>query len=70
MKRRDLIKKISKATKTAQLTWDIHREGANHTVYRLDGLMIPIPRHPDIDEQLAQLIFKECEPKLGKRWWK
>ena len=33
-------------------------------------LLKAIARHSEIDDQLAVEIFKECEPKLGKRWWK
>lgn len=46
------------------------REGANHTVYSLDGLMIPIARHNEIDNQLAEIIYKECAAKLGRDWWR
>jgi hypothetical protein len=34
------------------------------------GARIPIPRHVEIDDNLAEQIFKECEPELGERWWK
>lgn len=62
--------RISKAAKTAKLTWELDREGGNHSVYKLDGLTIPVPRHNEIGEITATGIFKECEPKLGKGWWK
>ncbi len=48
----------------------VEREGANHTVFNLDGLMIPIGRHNDLDNQMAEIIYKEAAEKLGKRWWK
>jgi hypothetical protein len=34
------------------------------------GARIPIPRHVEIDDNLAEQIFKECEPESGERWWK
>ena len=46
------------------------REGANHTVYTLDGAMIPIPRHKELGEDLAVEIFKECQGAFGKGWWR
>jgi hypothetical protein len=46
------------------------REGANHTVYSLDGLLIPIARHSEIDNQMAEIIYKECAAKLGRGWWR
>ncbi|MGH3754797.1 MAG: hypothetical protein ACRDRP_19280 [Pseudonocardiaceae bacterium] len=45
------------------------REGVNHTIYSLDGIMIPIVRHRETDDQLARKVFEECEPKSGKGWW-
>lgn len=66
-KRRSII---SQAAQLGGLEWVMVREGANHTVYALDGLRIPIPRHRDIDPQMARVIYKECEPKMGKDWWK
>lgn len=70
MKRRDVIRKIAEAAKAAGLSWQLEREGANHSVYMLDGLMIPIPRHREIGERRTADIFVECEPKLGKGWWR
>lgn len=69
-KRRDVIKTIRAAAKAAGLDWAEAREGANHTVFSLDGLMIPIARHTEIDNRMAEIIFKECADKLGEDWWK
>ena len=52
------------------LTWEVAREGANHTVYSLDGVMIPIPRHREIGEGLTDEIRKQAGAKLGKGWWR
>lgn len=70
MKRRDLIKRITSEAKRQHKTFEIEREGGNHTVYNLDGLTIPVPRHNEINERTARDILKECETKLGKGWWK
>lgn len=70
MKRNDVIRKIGDTAKVHELIWALARNGANHDVYLLDGLVIPIPRHREIGEQLAVALFKECEPKLGRRWWR
>lgn len=70
MKRRDIIRKIAKAARDADLEWTLVREGANHSLYSLDGLMIPIARHREIGQKGTRDIFTECEPKLGKGWWK
>lgn len=67
-KRTEVVEKITKAAKKAGLSFDIQREGANHTIYGLDGLMIPIARHPSLDGFLAIKVYKQCEPKLEKGW--
>jgi hypothetical protein len=39
----DLVKKIAAQAKRSGVKWELSREGANHTVYALDGVMIPRP---------------------------
>jgi hypothetical protein len=70
MKRRELLKRITKAAKAADTTFDLDREGGSHSIYNCGGTMIPVPRHNEIGEQTAKDIFKECESALGKDWWK
>ncbi|WP_240505132.1 hypothetical protein [Nocardia mangyaensis] len=36
-KRNDLLRKIGDAAKAAGLTWEVEREGGNHTIYKLGG---------------------------------
>lgn len=69
-KRTEIIKRIAKAAKAAEMTFEIKREGANHTIYSLDGLTIAIGRHNEFGHQYTEMIYKQCEPKLGKGWWK
>jgi hypothetical protein len=69
-KRREIIKRIAQAAKAQGIEWSEVREGSNHTVFSLDGLMIPVARHNDIDNIMTQIIYKECAVKLGKDWWK
>ena len=61
---------IGEAAKNRNLAWSEARQGANHTVFDLDGVMIPIARHDEIDNRMAEIIFEECAGKLGKDWWK
>jgi len=70
VKRRDLLKRIKDQAARAGIDWSVHREGANHTVYRLGSTMIPVPRHAELDNAFAEKVFKECEPELGEGWWK
>lgn len=54
MKRRDLIKKLE----AAGAVYD--HEGAEHTIYKLKGINIPVPRHREINELTAQGMIKKA----------
>jgi len=69
-KRRDVIKIIATAAAAQGVIFTVTREGSRHTVYDLDGIKIPIPRHNEIGNPLAEVIYKEAAAKLGKDWWK
>jgi hypothetical protein len=69
-KPRDIVKRIKREAKRRDLDFLFDHEGANHTLYDLDGTMIPIPRHREIGEGLTEQIYRECQDKLGKGWWR
>jgi hypothetical protein len=69
-RRRDVIRRISARAAEVGVEWVLDREGSNHSVYRLGGLMIPIPRHSEIGERTTQDIYRECAEVLGKGWWR
>lgn len=52
MKQRDLVKLFERNG------WQLIREGANHMVYAKNGVMETVPRHREINEQLAKAIIK------------
>lgn len=68
MKRRALLKAIASEARRQGVEWGVEREGGRHTLFRLGGTLIPVPRHTEIDERLAKGIFKQCETELGKGW--
>lgn len=68
-KRRDILAKLKKAAKAAGLSYETI-EGGNHTVVLLDGMRLPVARHNEIDNIMAEVIYKQAEAKLGKGWWK
>ena len=70
MNRWDVIRRIQKQARRDDKTWSLVKHGRRHDLYDLDGVMIPIPRHTEISEQMAQIIWKECESGLGKGWWR
>lgn len=67
--RRWLIKPMEQAAKRKNITFESIRQRGSHEIFQLDGLMIPIPRHNEIDNDLANIICKEAEAKLGKGWY-
>lgn len=69
-KRRELIKRLRAASRQQGLVFEVAREGGKHSIYRLGSLLIPVPRHTEINELTTLEIFKEAAPVLGKDWWK
>ena len=67
--RRWLIKLMKQAAERKNVTFESIRQGWSHEIFQLDGLMIPIPRYNEIDNNLADIICKEAEAKLGKGWY-
>ena len=53
MKRRELIRLFE------QNGWTLKREGGNHSVYVKGKLRESIPRHREVDEDLAKGIIKK-----------
>ncbi|MDR3359135.1 MAG: hypothetical protein LBO20_00445 [Bifidobacteriaceae bacterium] len=70
MRKAVLVRRINRAAAISGIAWGLTRRGANHDVYRLGDLVIPVPRHQEINDRTAERIFKECEPQLGPRWWR
>jgi hypothetical protein len=70
MKRRNLIQKIKKAAKSAEVDFDFVREGAAHTIYRCGGQQISVPRHAELNELTSKGIMTDLEGELGTGWWK
>ncbi|MGP9587243.1 hypothetical protein ACT3TB_16460 [Micrococcaceae sp. AOP34-BR2-30] len=68
--RREIIKRIREEAKAQGMEFSERRQGAKHTVYDLDGTMIPIARHRQIPEKTTRDIYTQAEGKLGKGWWR
>ena len=56
MKRAELLKKLAQIGPRELL-----REGANHTLYRVNGNPVTIPRHREINELTAKAILKDAK---------
>lgn len=70
MNRRQMLRRIAKQARKDGVEFGFEREGGSHSVYRLGAKTIPVPRHNDIDDDLARLIFKQTEAYLTKGWWR
>ncbi len=59
MKRRDLERRLR------ELGVVPHREGGSHSIFRnpKTGQLIPVPRHAEINERLAEKILRDAEAK-------
>jgi hypothetical protein len=69
VKRTELIKRISREARRQGVSWKAV-EGAKHDAFWLGSIKIPIPRHNEIGERTTEDILHECEPELGKGWWR
>jgi hypothetical protein len=69
-KRTEVIKIIERAASARQMAFTVKRRGSNHDIYSLDGLTVPVGRHSEFTNRYAETIYKECEAKLGKGWWR
>ncbi len=70
MKRRDLLRRIDRTAKEAQVEWRKLRDRGDHEVWVCGGVRVPVPRHREIAEHTAEKIMKQVEPALGERWWR
>ena len=52
MKRKDLIRLLERNG------WWFKREGGNHDIYTKDSQTEYVPRHAELDEQLARAIIR------------
>jgi hypothetical protein len=70
MKRRQILSTIAREAQRQGKYWQQQREGANHEIWTCGSIEIPIPRHTEIGNGMAEMIFKELEGELGKDWWR
>jgi hypothetical protein len=70
VKRTELIKRISQAAQQQGVTFASTGGGARHEMFMLGATKIPIPRHVDIGQRTTEDILHECQPELGKGWWR
>ena len=65
MKKRDLERKISRMCRDAGV--ELHYVGGtNHDKFRINGVMITVPRHSEIKEYTARRIISFAERAIQK----
>jgi len=70
MKRHQILGTIAREAQGQGKTWKQERQGANHEIWRCGSIELPIPRHAEIGNRMAEMMFKELEGELGKDWWR
>jgi hypothetical protein len=70
MKRDELLRRIATRAREQGVGWKLDRQGANHEIWRCGAVRVPIPRHVEIGNGVAQMVFEELETELGKDWWR
>ena len=66
MKKRELVKRISKVAKAHNVSAAIVRQG-KHEIWECEGFTFPVPRHAEIAERTAQTILDKLEAHLTKK---
>ena len=70
MKRRQILSAIAREAHGHGKPWQKVRQGTNHEIWRCGSIALPIPRHAEIGNRTAEMMFKELEGELGKDWWR
>ncbi len=66
MRRRELLNKLGQVAKATGTSFEFVREGGDHSVYRINGTNLIIPRHREITERTAKSIIKQAQKEAQK----
>lgn len=69
-KRRILLKQIKSEARRQGMRFSLKKHGGSHDIWLLDSQPVTIPRHSELDDDLARLIYVQCQDTLGKEWWR
>jgi hypothetical protein len=71
MRRSALIRRLRREARVHGLSLVLVRQGSRHEIWRCGHVMIPIPRHREIDETTAEDgIYRRLEGLFGEGWWR
>lgn len=69
MKRGDVLGKMRKAARARGVSYTEY-DLTRHTGVTVGDARTTVPRHTEIKNNMAEVIFKQVESALGKRWWR
>jgi len=61
VKRRILLKRLAALARTHRVDFCMVRSTGPHDIYRWGDHVIPVPRHREINERLAQAILRDVQ---------
>ena len=68
MRRDELLRKIRRAARHANIEFELFREGGSHSIFRCGTTTVVVPRHSEINELTARAIMKDLDSELGQGW--
>lgn len=69
MRTAEVIKKIRNEARKQGVAFETF-ERTNHTGIRVGSITTTIGRHRETSNLMAETIYKQVEPALGKGWWR
>lgn len=69
-KRRDLLKRIRAGARDRGIPFSLKKHGGCHDIWLIGNQPITIPRHKELDDDLAKEIYSQCQKTLGEGWWR
>ena len=71
MRRSAVIKMLRREARAHGVRMELVRQGARHEIWRCGHVIVPIPRHREIDETTVEDgICRRLEAIFGPGWWR
>jgi mRNA interferase HicA len=70
VKRTILLRTIARAANRTGAEWRLVRDRGDHEVWSLDGVLVVVPRHREVNDMTALHIHLDLDCILGPRWWR
>lgn len=71
MRRSAVIRRLRREARARGVPIELVRQGSRHEIWRCGHVLVPIPRHREIDETTAEDgIYRRLEDVFGPGWWR